>query len=222
MKAPTSASATSQPKKAISSMSSISSKNIHSTVNQSLENPLLSSKVEEWTSEQVSTWLISVGFDKQLADNFKGMQKSHGSYKLECLFRCLRSRNYWRHSIGIDSRFPQGAGRYYIWQKIQNSQCYQCSSTGDQKAKSRCTESFNALFCEIDLHSLCSSTHLKLTILGQTKIFKHGLLLHFQTWAIIVVMVMRFRHITTITNNNSHILTMTWYQITALSLETLS
>lgn len=74
MKAPTSNDTTPQKKtiNSMASMSSISSKNVHSTVNQSLENPLLSSKVEEWTSNQVSTWLISVGFDKQLADNFKG------------------------------------------------------------------------------------------------------------------------------------------------------
>ncbi|KAG1070573.1 hypothetical protein G6F42_026117 [Rhizopus arrhizus] len=70
-------------------MSSISSKNIHSTVNQSLENPLLSSKVEEWTSEQVSTWLISVGFDKQLADNFKD-QEITGDILLELTLDSLK------------------------------------------------------------------------------------------------------------------------------------
>ncbi|KAK4512339.1 uncharacterized protein ATC70_003037 [Mucor velutinosus] len=92
MKAPTSASAASQPKKTISSMSSmssISSKNIHSAVHQSLENPLLSSKVEEWTSDQVSTWLISVGFDKQLADNFKD-QEITGDILLELTLDSLK------------------------------------------------------------------------------------------------------------------------------------
>jgi biotin synthase-related radical SAM superfamily protein len=28
--------------------------------------------VEEWTSEQVATWLIELGFDQDLANNFKG------------------------------------------------------------------------------------------------------------------------------------------------------
>ncbi|KAF1800867.1 hypothetical protein FB192DRAFT_1282871 [Mucor lusitanicus] len=92
MKAPTSTSAPPQSKKTISSMSSmssISSKNIHSTVNQSLENPLLGNKVEEWTSDQVSTWLISVGFDKQLADNFKD-QEITGDILLELTLDSLK------------------------------------------------------------------------------------------------------------------------------------
>jgi hypothetical protein len=56
-----------------SSILSISSKNIQSTVSQSLNNEELNAKsVEEWTSEQVSTWLMSIGFDKELADNFRG------------------------------------------------------------------------------------------------------------------------------------------------------
>lgn len=151
MKAPTSTSAPPQSKKTISSMSSmssISSKNIHSTVNQSLENPLLGNKVEEWTSDQVSTWLISVGFDKQLADNFKGIYTTElalmsAVLNWRCLFcpSCLRSGNHWRHSIGIDSGFSERIGCYYIRQTIQNPQCHQCSSAGNQKAKGRCTES---------------------------------------------------------------------------------
>jgi hypothetical protein len=31
--------------------------------------------VEQWTSEQVATWLIDIGFDKELANNFKGKKK---------------------------------------------------------------------------------------------------------------------------------------------------
>lgn len=30
--------------------------------------------VEDWTSEQVAAWLIHAGFDKELADNFKGKE----------------------------------------------------------------------------------------------------------------------------------------------------
>jgi hypothetical protein len=54
------------------SISSISSKNIQSTVSQSLNNQELGKLVEEWTSEQVATWLMSIGFDKELADTFRG------------------------------------------------------------------------------------------------------------------------------------------------------
>jgi hypothetical protein len=58
----------------ISSMTSVSSKNIQSIVNQSIQNnsQLNNSSIEEWSSDQVSTWLLSVGFDKELSDNFKG------------------------------------------------------------------------------------------------------------------------------------------------------
>ncbi|KAI8636073.1 hypothetical protein BD408DRAFT_438242 [Parasitella parasitica] len=79
VKTPATAINSTQQKKmtsSVSCMSSISSKNIHSTVIESLENPLLNSKAEEWTSNQVSIWLISIGFDKQLADNFKDQEIS--------------------------------------------------------------------------------------------------------------------------------------------------
>ena len=32
-----------------------------------------SKPVEEWSSDQVAAWLMSIGFDKELADNFKGL-----------------------------------------------------------------------------------------------------------------------------------------------------
>lgn len=28
--------------------------------------------VDQWTSEEVATWLVDVGFERDLADNFKG------------------------------------------------------------------------------------------------------------------------------------------------------
>ncbi|CEP16346.1 hypothetical protein [Parasitella parasitica] len=73
----------------VSCMSSISSKNIYSTVIQSLENPSLSSKVEEWNSDQVATWLMSIGFDKQLADTFKDQEIS-GDVLLELTLESLK------------------------------------------------------------------------------------------------------------------------------------
>lgn len=49
---------------------STNSKMIQNNVNKSLtENK---SPVEEWSAEQVANWLINIGFDQQLANDFKG------------------------------------------------------------------------------------------------------------------------------------------------------
>lgn len=65
----------------ISSMASIPSKNIQTIVNQSVNSDpqLNDTLIEEWTSDQVAAWLLSIGFEEELADNFKGKQ-------LQCIF----------------------------------------------------------------------------------------------------------------------------------------
>jgi predicted transcriptional regulator len=54
---------------------SMSSKNAQVSVIESLHHPKLKSvAIEEWSSEQVAFWLLQVGFDKEIASNFKGKQ----------------------------------------------------------------------------------------------------------------------------------------------------
>lgn len=48
---------------------STTNKTIQNNVNQSIQKR---PPVEEWTSEQVASWLIEIGFDQELANNFKG------------------------------------------------------------------------------------------------------------------------------------------------------
>lgn len=50
-----------------------------STMQKSVHKSLVENKkpVEEWTSEQVSAWLIHVGFDQEIADNFKGNNENN-------------------------------------------------------------------------------------------------------------------------------------------------
>ncbi|KAI8380703.1 hypothetical protein BD560DRAFT_346975 [Blakeslea trispora] len=48
-----------------------------------------SNSVEEWTSDQVATWLMSIGFDKELADNFKDQEIS-GDILLELTLDSLK------------------------------------------------------------------------------------------------------------------------------------
>lgn len=51
----------------------MSSKNAQVSVIESLRHPKLKSvAIEEWSSEQVALWLLQVGFDKEIASNFKG------------------------------------------------------------------------------------------------------------------------------------------------------
>ncbi|KAI7906384.1 uncharacterized protein BX663DRAFT_427304 [Cokeromyces recurvatus] len=69
---------------------SMSSKNVHSIISKSLENPLLSNKpIEDWSSEEVAIWLIHIGFDKELAENFKNQEIS-GDILLELTLDSLK------------------------------------------------------------------------------------------------------------------------------------
>lgn len=77
-----------------SSISSISSKNMQSIMTQSLKDTELNETlVKEWTSEQVAIWLMSVGFDKELADNFKGLFDYNDNPNHITNLLVIRSRN---------------------------------------------------------------------------------------------------------------------------------
>lgn len=57
----------------ISKHVSLSSKNIEFAIKQSMSNPMLASKlIEEWTPDHVAFWLSNIGFEQEIADNFKG------------------------------------------------------------------------------------------------------------------------------------------------------
>ncbi|KAI9266004.1 hypothetical protein BY458DRAFT_215323 [Sporodiniella umbellata] len=71
-------------------VSSLSSKNIQSIVKQSLNSPLLKQKaVEEWNSKEVEIWLTEMGFDDNLAKNFKD-QEITGDILLELTLDSLK------------------------------------------------------------------------------------------------------------------------------------
>lgn len=72
------------------------------------------SPVEDWTSEQVACWLIHVGFDKELADNFKG--KTHSKITPMIINnKNFRSGNKRRHFIRIDSGLIKRTSSDNIW-----------------------------------------------------------------------------------------------------------
>ncbi|GAA5805670.1 hypothetical protein EDC94DRAFT_549804 [Helicostylum pulchrum] len=66
---------------------STNAKTIQTNVNKSLlENK---SPVEEWTTEQVANWLITIGFDQQIANNFRDQEIS-GDILLELTLDSLK------------------------------------------------------------------------------------------------------------------------------------
>jgi hypothetical protein len=50
---------------------------------ESLNQPTLNSNaIREWTPEQVSLWILQIGFDHDIAYNFKGFKKRNVLYYL--------------------------------------------------------------------------------------------------------------------------------------------
>lgn len=39
--------------------------------------------VEEWSSDQVGLWLLDIGFEQELADNFKGKSLSSINHNID-------------------------------------------------------------------------------------------------------------------------------------------
>lgn len=67
---------------------------MQSIMTQSLKDTELNETlVKEWTSEQVAIWLMSVGFDKELADNFKGLFDYNDNPNHITNLLVIRSRN---------------------------------------------------------------------------------------------------------------------------------
>ncbi|KAG2230732.1 hypothetical protein INT48_004785 [Thamnidium elegans] len=91
---------------------STNSKMIQTNVNKSLlEN---NSPVEEWTTEQVANWLITIGFDQQIANNFRDQEIS-GDILLELTLDSLKELQFstaTKIEPRVTSPFPE-ATTYY-------------------------------------------------------------------------------------------------------------